>query len=143
MRTPTTAPQALRWHNQAMSDIAMHLSLEVDYDDPQCGWFLTRLSKGGPLLPARIWLEQEVCPQTGQLLSDEVLKCEINGQLHDPEKAWLWMASEPIEEQAYTYLIARKDFAETYAPHEPAANPFAKVDWSQVPTPTFSKDATP
>ena len=138
MRTPTTLEQALDWHTRALKDLEMRLPIMLDDTfDPQCGWFLARQSRGGPLVPARIYLEQEVCPETGNLLSDEVLKCEINGREYDPEEQFPYLCGEPITEQAYNYLMARKDFTETYAPHEPAANPFKKVDWGNVPTPTF------
>lgn len=140
MREPTTAAAALRWHTQALNDRALHLELDIDYDDPQPGWYLARMVRGGPFLPARLFIEQEVCPDTGELLSDECLKCEINGQLRDPFEAWIWLANDPIEESAFNYLMARKSFAETFAPTEPAANPFQKVDWGKVPTPTFGGD---
>ena len=142
-RQPTTSAQALRWHNQALSDMAMHLDIQVDYDDPQVGWFVTRMTRGGPMVPARIWLEQEVCPDTGELLSDEVLKCEINGQPRDAYEVWHWICGEPIEESAFNYLIARGEFAREWAPSEPAANPYSRVDWSKVPTPTFNEEAQP
>lgn len=138
MREPTTAAAALRWHTQALNDKALHLDIEVDYDEPQCGWFLTRMRRGGPFVPARIFLEQEV-GDDGELLSDEILRCEINGNLHDPHEAWIWMCHEPIEQPAYDYLMARKGYAEMWAPQEPAANPFRKVDWLSVPTPQFTE----
>ena len=144
MRRPTTNAEALRWHNQALNDLALHLPVTLDDTfTPQCGWFLTKMSRGGPLVPARIWLEQEVDPDSGELLSDEILKCEINGYARDPEEQFIYFFDSPIEKSAYDYLMARKDFAEEHAPHEPAANPFKRLDWSQVPTPTFTKEIQP
>ena len=143
MREPTTEAQALKWHFQALNDKALHLPIEVDFEAPQCGWFVTRACRGGPWVPARIFIEQELCPDTGELLSDEILRCEINGQLRDPYEAWIWLCSEPIDEAAYAYLMARKDYAENWAPSEPAANAFVKVDWLKVPTPSFTKEPTP
>ena len=143
MREPTTAAQALRWHNKALIDKALHLPIEVDFEAPHCGWFVTRACRGGPWVPARLWIEQEVCPDTGELLSDEVMRCEINGKLRDPYEAWIWLCSEPIDQARHAYLVARKDFAETWAPSEPAANAFVKVDWGKVPTPSFTKEPTP
>ena len=138
MRAPTTNAEALRWHNQALNDMALHLPVAVDNHDPQCGWFITKLVSGGPWVPARIWLEQEVCPETGELLGPEILKCEINGRERDPIEAWPWLASNPIDEGAFAYLVAKEEFARQWAPHEPAANPFKRVDWSNVPTPSFT-----
>lgn len=138
MRDPTTEAAALAWHTQALNDKALHLAVEAEFETPHCGWFLARMARGGPPVPARIWLEQEVCQETGELLSDEVLKCEINGELRDPFEAWHWLFREPITESQYNYLMARKEYAETWAPTEPSANPYQKTDWSKVPSPTFN-----
>ena len=140
MRTPTTEAAALRWHNQALSDKELHLPIEAEFETPHCGWFQTRVVRGGPWVPARIWIEQEVCEETGELLSNECLKCEINGQLRDPYESWHWLYREPIDEAAFKYLMARKDYAETWAHEEPAANAFTKLDWLRVPTPTFREE---
>jgi hypothetical protein len=141
MREPTTAAAALRWHTQALNDKALHLDIDIgdDWEQPKCGWYLTRLARGGPFVPARIFIEQEICPETGELLSDEVIKCEINGRLVDPEEAWPWLCREPIEESAFNYLMARAEYAKTWAPEEPAANPYKATDWLKVPTPTFTE----
>lgn len=139
MREPTTAAAALRWHNQALSDKALHLDIEVDYDSPQCGWFKSKVSRHGIEVAARIWIEQEICPVTGELLSDEVMKCEIAGRLVDPGEVWMWQAGQPITEQEYNYLIARDEYARAWALDEPAANPYKAVDWLKVPTPTFTE----
>ena len=136
-RQPTTSAQALRWHNQALSDMAMHLDIQVDYDDPQVGWFITRMTRGGPMVAARIWLEQEVCADTGELLSDEVLKCEINGQEFDPIDGWQRVAAEPIDRSLFNFLTATVKWAADNAPAEPMANVRRAVDWLQVPTPKF------
>lgn len=139
MREPTTAAAALRWHTQALNDKALHLPVEAEFETPHCGWFMTRMVRGGPWVPARIWIEQELCPDTGELLSDEVMKCEIAGQLRDPYESWHYLFREPIEEAAYLYLMARAEYARAWAPEEPAANPFKATDWLKVPTPTFTE----
>lgn len=138
MREPTTAVAALRWHNQALSDKALHLDIQAEFETPHCGWFMTRVVRGGPWVPAKIWIEQEVCEETGELLSDEIMRCEIAGREQDPCEVWHWLYREPIEESAYLYLMARAEYATAWAPDEPAANPFSKVDWSTVPSPTFN-----
>lgn len=142
MRTPTTEVAALAWHTQALNDKALHLPVEAEFETPHCGWFLARMTRGGPPVPARIWIEQEVCEVTEELLSDEVMRCEINGELRDPYEAWHWLFGEPIDEARYQFLMARKDYAETWAPQEPAANARHKTDWLKIPTPTFEKEAT-
>jgi hypothetical protein len=140
MRTPTTASTALRWHTQAMSDKALHLEIQAEFETPHVGWFMTRVVRGGPWVPARIFIEQEVCEETSELLSDEVMRCEIAGRLRDPYESWHYLFQEPIEEAAYLYLMARAEYAQAWAPQEPAAKPFQRVDWGTVPTPTFSTE---
>lgn len=142
MREPSTPQSALQWYWQAMDDKALHLEITAEFETPHCGWFLARATSGGPWLPARIWLEQEVCEETGELLSDEAYRCEINGQLRDPFEAWHWLYREPIDEARYNYLTVRGEYARNYAPDEPAANPFKKTDWGKVPTPTFTEGKT-
>jgi hypothetical protein len=139
MREPTTEAQALAWYHQALNDKALHLEPTIDFEAPQCGWFDTGVSRKGISVPARIWLEQEVCPETGSLLSDEVLRCEVDGRLVDPAAAWIWLASNPITEERYNYLVARGEYVRRYAPEDPAATPFKPVDWLKVPTPTFNQ----
>ena len=129
MREPTTISGALAWHIQAVKDKSLHLRPTVeDFELPQCGWFKTRVARGGPYVPVRIWIEQEACPETGELLSDEIVKCEVNGRETDPIAAWPWVCGEPITESEFNYMVARADFALTWAPHEPAANPFQRTD---------------
>lgn len=140
MRKPSTPQQALAWYWQAMNDKALHLPIEAEFETPHCGWFQTRVVRGGPPVPARIWIEQELCPDTGELLSDEVMRCEIAGQLRDPYESWHYLFREPIDEAQYRYLMARGEYARNFAPDEPAANPFKALDWLHVPTPTFREE---
>jgi hypothetical protein len=63
---------------------------------PQAGYFLTRLVARGAYVPGSIWLEQQVCPETGELLADEVYRAEILGEEVDANEAWLWLSKRPI-----------------------------------------------
>lgn len=138
MRQPSTNATALAWYWQALNDKVLHLQPEIDYSEPQCGWFETRFKSGGPFVPARIWMEQEVCPETGELLSDEVLKCEINGREFDPIDGWERISSNPITQARFNFMVANADYAKEYAPHEPVANPYTPTDWTKVPVPQFT-----
>jgi hypothetical protein len=138
MREPSTNASALAWYWQALNDKALHLALEIDYSEPCCGWFETRLKSGGPFVPARIWLEQEVCENTGELLSDEVFLCEINGQSFDPVDGWERIAANPITQARFNFMVLNAEWAKDYAPHEPVANPFQKTNWANVPAPQFT-----
>lgn len=142
MRQPSTDPKLLEWHTQALLDKSMHLALEVDYEDPQCGWYLGRMVRGGPFVPARIYLEQDIDDETGELLGDEVLKCELMGRQRDPYEQWLWIYDEPITEAAYLRLKALAEWAKTWAPEEPINKPYQPVNWGDVPTPNFSEEKT-
>lgn len=132
MRIPTPREQLYAWHKDAMD------GLEPANDGtPRCGWFKRKLVRGGVFVPARIWVVQEVCPETGELLSDELMQCEVNGAFADPEDAWSWICAYPISEQEFRFLEASSQWAREHAPQEPMANPYQRIDWTAVPTPTF------
>lgn len=132
MRTPTHHDVLYRWHALALQGLE-----RVTDDTPQCGWFKRKLVKGGVFVPARIWMFQDICIETGELLSDEVLQCEVNGRFADPDDAWSWLCGNPITEQEYLYLEAAGEWSRRHAPAEPMANPHQRVNWMAVPTPTF------
>jgi hypothetical protein len=101
MRQPTRASVAFRWWSEA---VAAGGRAAREINDPQCGWYRRRLVKGGPYVPARIWIVREVCPETGELLCDETLACEVNGLRRDPVAQWTFL--QPISRQEYDALCA-------------------------------------
>lgn len=128
MRKPTPTAQLYAWHTQAM------LGLQPVIDNtPQCGWYKRKLVKGGVFVPARIWMFQDIDPETGELLSDELLQCEVNGSYADPEDAWSWLCSNPIFEREFRYLSARIDFALRNEPDDPFAAPNKPIDLNATP----------
>lgn len=132
-RRPTPLEVAYHWHTEAMR------GNEIDYfgDDPQPGWYKRRLVKDGPFVPARIWLDQCIDPATGELVADEALLCEIDGQWADAEAQWQWLCANPISEAEYNYMTARRAYAAVWSPDDPAVNPHKAVDWLRVPVPKF------
>lgn len=138
MTLPTPQDDLYRWHTQALEDLSLHLDLEVT-DEVHCGWFKMRMVKGGPFVPAKTWLYSPVDEETGDLISDEVLQCEINGKYADPIDKWSWICSHPITEAEFNYLTATLAWTAENAPDEPMANVGEKVDWSKVPVPVFNK----
>ena len=130
MRKPTPRAELYAWHTAALAG----LNPAID-QTPQCGWYKRKLVKGGVFVPARIWMFQEVDLSTGELLSDEMLQCEVNGCFADPEDAWSWVCSNPITEQEYRYLAARIDFATRHEPDDPFATPTKAIDLNQTPIP--------
>lgn len=135
IRTPTPLAVSLAWWREAL---AMPVYERVGIpDQPHAGFFQRRLVKGGPFVPARIWLHQDIGPD-GELLDDEALRCEINGEPADADEAWSYLCSAPISEAEFDYMTERGRWAAWYAPHEPAANPRRTIDWLTLPAPTFT-----
>lgn len=137
IRRPTSSAAAYAWHRAAIADGNDRLEITVT-GEPECGWFKRKLVKGGPFVPARIWLDQWIDEATGELLDDERLQCEVNGQYADAEEQWPWLCGNVITEAEYNYLTARNAYAAWYSPDEPAANPRQAIDWLKVPTPSFT-----
>lgn len=142
IRRPTPENDRYGWHRQALADAALHLELSISGDEPQCGWYKTRLAKGGPWVPARIWMYQPTDAETGELDGDETLQCEIDGRWADAGDKWIWLCQHPITEAEFNYLTAARQWAQENAPDEPLANPRQRVDWLKVPTPQFIKRET-
>jgi hypothetical protein len=130
MRHILSDADLLTWHRAALAgdDTART-------EDPQCGWFKRRLVKGGPWIPARIWLYQPI--EDGMLVGDAVMQCEVNGVYAEAEQQWTWICQNPIPEREFDYLTALISWTAEFAPDEPMANPQQAVDWSAVPIPTF------
>lgn len=89
-------------------------------DEPQPGFFELRLVRGGPKVAGQIVLqdgrwhavingERQGEPVADPLCSRAVMK--------------LWHHARPIDEAAYRYLLAKKDWAEQHQPDHPAARP--------------------
>jgi hypothetical protein len=102
IRRPSTAAQLYSWHRSALAGEcpAQHDGL------PEAGWYRTRLVKGGPFVPVRIFVEREIDPETGELTGPERLACECDGQRRDP--AQLWSFLEPISKANFDRLGAMR-----------------------------------
>jgi hypothetical protein len=137
MSQPTPRAALYAWHTNAMLGILAD-EPQAFNEDPECGWFKRSMVKGGPFVPARIWMEQPV-DEAGDLIGDEVLRCEVHGKPRDPHEEWSWLCGNPISKQDFDYLTATMAWAKDNAPDEPMANPYQKIDWQKVPVPTFGK----
>lgn len=138
MRQPTSPTILLAWHSNAMLGV-LGEGTGLDANEPQPGWYKRRLVKGAVFVPARIYVEQIVDEDTGELVEDEKLCCEVNGRAEDPYEQWLWLCINPISQADFDYLTARGAWTKSYAPDEPAAKPRQAVDWMKTPIPTFNK----
>ena len=128
MRQPTPRDVLYRWHAEAMLGLAPAID-----STPHCGWFKRKLVKGGVFVPARIWMFQDIDAETGELLSDELLQCEVNGAYADPEDAWSWICGNPISVSEFLYLSARIDYAARNEPEDPFAAPNKPIDLNKTP----------
>jgi hypothetical protein len=137
MTRPTPEAELYRWHRNALLGVLADEPATFN-EDPECGWFKRRLVKGGPWVPAKIWMVQPV-DEAGDLVADETLQAEVNGTWADPETVWSWICGNPITEQEFNYLTATLQWSADHAPDEPMANVYQKIDWLKVPTPTFEK----
>ena len=102
MRMPTPPSVAYAWHRAALAGEAppTHDGL------PQPGWFKMRLIKGGPFVAAKIWIEREIDPATGELAAPEEYRCEVDGDRRDPAKVWTYLT--PISKAEYEALLHRR-----------------------------------
>lgn len=101
IRQPSTSAQLYAWHRAAIAgeNPATHDGL------PECGWFKTRISKGGPWLPAEISVNRSIDIETGELTEPERFVCRINGALRDPAEIWTYL--KPISRKEYLELSYR------------------------------------
>ncbi len=118
MREPTPDHVAYAWYWAKMAG-----SNPQTDDTPHCGWFKRRLVKGGPFVPARIWLVSEVDEETGELLTDEIMQAECNGAFADPWHLWSWVNGHPIPEHEFRYMEALREHAARHEPDHPMADP--------------------
>ena len=143
MSKPTPHDELYRWHRNALLGVYGEPTTEFN-ENPECGFFKRRLVKDGPFVPARIWMHQPTDPETGDLVGDETLQCEVDGQFADAEQQWSWLNGNPITEAEFNYLTELRRWSEQHAPDEPYANPRQPTDWLRVPTPQFTtKEPTP
>lgn len=116
---------------------------------PVEGYYATRLVRGGPRVPVRIWFGQAVVAGEEQDRSpgwfveidgrtdrvefgDDGYRCRVP---LDVEKVWPHCAKEPITEAEYRYLVAHAGWAREHAPDHPKAQPRKPVDWLTTPLP--------
>lgn len=113
MRRPTPDHVAYDWHRRAIRGERP----AVIEGEPECGWFRTRMVKGGPWCPARIWIERDIDPETGELTGPEEFRAEVAGEIRDP--CQVWTSLRPITEEVYHALVEARShdnrFAATHA----------------------------
>lgn len=102
IRTPTPPSVAYAWHRAAMRG-----ENPPRHDGhPECGWFKMKLVRGGPWVPARIWMTRETDPLTGELTAPEEYHCEVDGDRRDPASVWTHLV--PISKAEHAALLHRR-----------------------------------
>lgn len=84
IRQPSTAAQLYAWHRAAVSGDAPPIHDGI----PECGWFKTRLVKGGPWVPVEIRVEREIDMETGELTAPERLVAICEGRRRPADRMW-------------------------------------------------------
>lgn len=102
MRMPTPPSKAFAWWKAAIAgeNPPQHEGL------PECGWYKTKLTKGGPWVAARIFIEREIDFETGELAEPERLVCEVDGQRRSPYRMWTYLT--PISREEHQALLHRR-----------------------------------
>jgi hypothetical protein len=124
IRQPSSLSALYAWHRAA---VAGHNPPRHD-GDPKCGFYKRKLVKGGPWVPARIFVDREIDPLTGELLSDERLCIEIEGlDGGDPAEHWTYLT--PISREEFKHLTdyRLRDSRMMDTRHA--------IDLSEIPTP--------
>ena len=94
--------------------------------EPQAGFYVRKFRKDGPEMPVRIWLHQDIDPETGLLADDEVMKCQVGDWTVDPLKHWSHV--KPVSEVRYFALRMEFETAKREDPNHPMLFPFQPVD---------------
>lgn len=88
----------------------MKTSALITANDPIPGHYKRRLVKGGPMVPARIYVIDGDRDQDGELDSDQTLACEVwdeRGPVRqDPFDQWSYLAGNPITEAEFKSMTA-------------------------------------
>lgn len=134
MQAAGARPQALRHEARYTTAKALLAGLRFD-EDPKPGWYTRRLVRGGPRVACRIWLHQEIDPETGELTAEEYLRCEVCGRKADPDREWTYLCHHPITAAEFNFMTADKAWAEVNAPDDPAANERKAIDHTKTPLP--------
>ena len=119
MRQPTPPDAKWAWWEAAIDGRAP----PIHEDQPQQGFYAVRRFRygewaRGPFVPARIWWEPgEIDPDTGELLTDERCRCEIDGRPADPWRNWTWLARRPISLSEFEWLTALSPLLPTKIPN--------------------------
>jgi hypothetical protein len=102
-------------------------------DLPEVGYYKRRYVRGGPWVPARIWIVEYRDPETNELMSDQKYFCEVGGAAKDPFNQWPSLLGHPIPKHEFDFLTARREWAIENKPNHPQASPRERIDPRTAP----------
>lgn len=135
IRRPTPEVVLMAYHTAKTGGVVMdraalaHLARRHD-EDVEPGFYRMRMVRGGPFVPVRVWMRQEIDPDTGDLTADETLEAEIGGKpasIAFVASRWLWL--EAITEHSFIALSAESARADGVGDAMRATH--ARMDLSQ------------
>ena len=106
-------------------------------DRPEPGFWLMRLAKGAPRVPACTRVVQTLAEPGDPLnLMDRspFIAAFIAGEPVAVDDVWL-RKGEPITEDEHNFRVADLLWAQQHAPDEPQASPRKRIDLMQAPLP--------
>lgn len=101
-------------------------------DDPQVGFYQIKLVKKGPFIPVRIWDHIAERDEAGDLMEDEGLRCQIDGEEANPYEQWVYFGNNPITEAEYNFMVADSAHAKKYRPDDAKATPRKAISLSEM-----------
>lgn len=101
-------------------------------NDPIPGHYLRRLVRNGPLVPVKIYYVDGDRDDDGELMSDQLLCCEVAGDRADPFLQWLYCAGHATTEEDYNYRMAILRHVQEHEPDAPERTPTVAVDLSRM-----------
>ncbi len=104
----------------------------VDMNTPEVGFYKRKLVKHGPFVAARIYIIPGDRNELGELESDDIWCCEVDGEQRDPWDQWTWLTGNEITEAQYNYMRASADWDRENDPDSPFANPKQPIDISKT-----------
>src|SRR5574337_808244 len=89
----------------------------------EAGYYWTRLVRGGPKVPVRIWQDND---------SLEWL-AEVDGHGAKVVPIWNFCCGNPIDEAEYRFMVADSRHAKAFRPNDPKATPTVPIDARRIP----------
>lgn len=59
------------------------------------------------MVPASIYWERQFDAETGEVIGDDILRCEVAGTQADPEEMWLWLSKRVVSRDEYNMWLSK------------------------------------